>query len=594
MKKKVGIFLLISLLVISSVFAASTFTGKARLRLGAWNNNMGSGYDWKYGLMDKSEAELKFILQELVGSTTGEGKIFGEVEAEAAIRYKVGDDVSIFSGEWLSPKNIQYKLQFNKANIVFDKDKNFKLGIAGTWAQPRYARGWEVELDNGNLIESDPFFTYATAFEDYKSGNVIASGAWIPAITLEYDKFAFSFALDGRITKSANTWDDPGLVALFQANKLTVMDGMDVSVAAGYMQSNAMTLTSVTNNGTDFDASTMVKVAVGSRQLDYTANQYFEVVLGPNTGKTNAAGKTYYGIDNTSVGSQRHILFGFGLSYASDLVKLDLGLNGNYELTGNPWNYDTFNKINRMDNEPHGVEVSINFAYLGDFKINFDAWFLDNLGLWADANTPSFITYANNFDMGYVYRNAEGGWLGEDNGISSILHKALSMKLYLQPIDMLGITLRGQDLLNQMIIGLELPIYINDAMTLTPSFEFTAATNKTYSNGTWSLADGDTANAIYQGMLAFNYKHDLFNLYASLRVGSETLSRDKDGNQGVHVRPYVKLSSDALVDNLILSFVWEKATFGTQLTSPALKYYGIYSDQTQNFGDIYLEARINF
>ena len=39
MKKKVGIILLISLLVISSVFA-STFTGKARLRLGAWNSSV--------------------------------------------------------------------------------------------------------------------------------------------------------------------------------------------------------------------------------------------------------------------------------------------------------------------------------------------------------------------------------------------------------------------------------------------------------------------------------------------------------------------------------------------------------------------------
>ena len=99
MKKKVGIILLISLLVISSVFA-STFTGKARLRFGAWNNGTGSGKNWNYGFLDKSEAELKFILQELIGSTTGEGKYFAEVEAAATARLKAGDKWTFFDDEW--------------------------------------------------------------------------------------------------------------------------------------------------------------------------------------------------------------------------------------------------------------------------------------------------------------------------------------------------------------------------------------------------------------------------------------------------------------------------------------------------------------
>ena len=547
MKKKVGIILLISLLVISSVFA-STFTGKARLRLGAWNNGTGSGKNWNYGFLDKSEAELKFILQELIGSTTGEGKYFAEVEAAATARLKAGDKWTYFDAEWYNDPSVQFKAQFNKANIVFDKDKNFKLGINGTWNQPRYARGWEVELDNGNLIQSDPFFTYATAFEDPKhvAKNATASNGWIPGITLSYDKFAFSFALDGN--RHGNPVNDPGLVALFQANNLTVMDGMNVSVAAGYMQSTKM----VVSNGADAE---------------------------------------------TPVGPQRHILFGFGLNYASDLVKFDLGVNGNYNVDKNnkAWTYDG-NLLNGVGSEAHGVEASINFAYLGDVQINFDAWFLDNLGLWSDANVPTLVTMGNQFDLGFVYRNADGEFFIDDTANPFALHKALSMQLGVQPIDALKINVRAQDIINQLIIGADFPIFITDAITLTPTFEYTNDTAKKYTASTgWKRDAGVKANSIIQGMLQFNYKHDLFNLYASVRIGTETQATTTSGKgTPIHVRPYLKISSDALVDNLILSLVWEKATFGNQADAPSGKNYYIYRDKTQNFGDIYLEARINF
>lgn len=559
MKKKVGIILLISLLVISSVFA-STFTGKARLRLGAWNSSVNNWAEnsskyWEYGFQDKSEAELKFILQELIGSTTGEGKYFAEVEAAATARLKAGDDWSNFSGEWDATKNVQFKVQFNKANIVFDKDKNFKLGINGTWNQPRYARGWEVEFDNGNLIQSDPFFTYVTAFESYNhiQYNATASCGWIPGITLSYDKFAFSFALDGN--RHGNPVNDPGLVALFQANNLTVMDGMNVSVAAGYMQSNTM--------------------------------EVVKKITRDNNDKVTA-------VETTKVGSQRHILFGFGLNYASDLVKFDLGVNGNYNVDKeqNAWTHDGYRKPEI--NEAHGVEASINFAYLGDVKVNFDAWFLDNLGLWSDANVPTFVTMGNQFDLGLVYRNDEGHFFRDDEANPYALHKALSMQLGVQPIDALKINVRAQDILNQLIIGADFPISITDAITLTPTFEYTNDTEKTYTKSGWKN-DGK-ANSIIQGALQFNYKHDLFNLFASVRVGTETQATTKSGKgTPIHVRPYLKISSDALVDNLILSLVWEKATFGNQADSPAEKYYSLHTkDQTQNFGDIYLEARINF
>ncbi|MDY5967589.1 MAG: hypothetical protein SPJ08_01075, partial [Sphaerochaetaceae bacterium] len=212
MKKRIGVILLVSLLLASSVFAASVFTGKARLRLGAWNS-----YDyekglskWTYGLMDKSDATVNFIIDELIGNTTGEGKIFGEVNASAGLRVKPGKGRGFMSewigasgnpgAPWESGKTVEFKLALNYANIVFNKEKNLKLGINGTWPQPRYAQGWEVEIDNGNTIASDPFFTYATAFKTFTSyGDGLSSGyqaramgGWIPAVTLTYDKYALS------------------------------------------------------------------------------------------------------------------------------------------------------------------------------------------------------------------------------------------------------------------------------------------------------------------------------------------------------------------------------------------------------------------
>ncbi|MDY3768568.1 MAG: hypothetical protein SOZ83_03050, partial [Sphaerochaetaceae bacterium] len=296
MKKRIGVILLVSLLLASSVFAASVFTGKARLRLGAWNS-----YDrrerlskWTYGLMDKSDATVNFIIDELIGNTTGEGKIFGEVNATAGLRVKPGKG-QLFDSEW-NAKAAEFRLALNYANIVFNKEKNLKLGISGTWPQPRYAQGWEVEIDNGNTIASDPFFTYATAFKTRTSDGdgkdsgyqARAMGGWIPAITLTYDKYALSLALDGGIT--GNTAKDPGVVALLQGNGIELADNMSLSAAFGYMQSTKMQL-----------------------QKDYTNAPVYE-----------------------KLGAQRHLLFGLGYKWNSDLVDLALGVNGNVALNNNP------------------------------------------------------------------------------------------------------------------------------------------------------------------------------------------------------------------------------------------------------------------
>ena len=589
MKKRIGVILLVSLLLASSVFAASVFTGKARLRLGAWNSN--DGKSWTYGIADASDAKVNFIIDELIGNTTGEGKIFGEVSATAGLRLKPGNDVG-FMSEWVGPngnpgapwmesdKYVQFRLALNYANIVFNKEKNLKLGISGTWPQPRYAQGWEVEIDNGNTIASDPFFTYATAFKTFtdfgngrtKGVQARAMGGWIPAVTLTYDKYALSLALDGGV--NSNDIKDPGVVALLQGNGIELADNMSLSAAFGYMQSTKMQMqTNYTNNAADY----------------------------------------------VVIGAQRHLLFGLGYKWNSDLVDLAVGLNGNVSLNDNPWVYDYVADVvsDANYNEKHGIEASLNFAYKGDFKVNFDAWFLDNLGLWANANEPDFVTYRNEYDLGYVYRRADGnfltGWglydpvqginyraaIGGKEGSNTnnvVLHKALSFKLALRPINALGITLRAQDVLNQGIFALELPIYITDAITLTPQFEYTMETNNEYKNGVWTLKTNAKKNAIYEGMLGFNYAHDLFNLYASVRIGHETQGTKKDGkvDGSVYVRPYLDITSRALVDNCQLRLRWQSATFGNTVDAPSLKYHKTEADGTQHVGEIYLEARIDF
>lgn len=601
MKKKIGVVLLVSLLLASSVFAASVFNGKARLRLGAWNAG-GDTNSWTYGINPNSDATINFIVDELIGNTTGEGKFFGEINATAGLRVKPGKGIT-FDSEWID-KSAQFRIALNYANVVFNKEKNLKLGLSGTWPQPRYAQGWEVETDNGNTIASDPFFTYATAFKTatnngdgfvegavnkkatetagktvYYEGTVgvqgRAMGGWIPAVTLTYDKFALSLALDGG--RVGNKAEDPGVVALFQGNGIELTDDMDLSVSVGYMQSNKMTMQ-----------------AFKSKEDIWSA-------------------------DTINLDPQRHMLFGLGYNYNTDLIDLALGVNGNVSLNNSPWVFDYLMGIAGDNyNEKHGIEASLNFAYKGDFGVNFDAWFLDNLGLWASANEPDWVTYSNEADLGFVYRRADGeflyGWGAQDvasgtedhtflatagkagggvqdsNANNVVLHRALSMRLGLRPIDMLGITLRAQDVLNQGIFAIELPIYITDAITLTPQFEYTMATNKTFKEGAWKLADGESANAIYEGMLGFNYAHDLFNLYASVRLGHETGAE----KSSVYVRPYIDITSKALVDNCQLRFRWQSAVFGNAKNAPSSKYHNIRGDGSQKIGDIYLEARIDF
>lgn len=561
MKKKVGILLLISILAVSSLFARSSFSGKARLRLGFWN--MGKS-DWSYGFTDKSDATVKFMVQELIGSSTGEGKIFAEVEAGANLRVKATDESLL--AEWTTSA-ITFNLFFNKANLVFDKDHNFKLGINGTWTQPRYAKGWEVEIDNGNTIATTPFFTYSTAFESQNGLRPYrAMGAWMPAISLTYENYTISFGLDGASKGwGNNSRKEPGIVALFQGNGIQLTDGMDLSVALGYMQSKDMFI------------ATEIKDAKGS----------------------------YY---KEELALQQHILFGVGYNYTSDLFDASVALNGNAAVNGNPWTYES--TVLRKKAQQYALEGSLNLAYKGNVKFNFDAWYLDNQGLWSDGDEPDYVTYHNAADLGFVYRRFDGDWLtpysasgdgraSEGNYANNVLlHQALSFRASVQPIDLVGVTFRAQDLLNQQILGLDVPLSFG-AITFTPSFEVILDTNKTFDFEKVRWVNASTPNRVIEGMLGLNYAHDLFNLYASVRMGHETASTKYNSTSSkgsFYFRPYVSLTSTALIDNCKLELRWQKATFGNALTSPSKKYHSSVDEngkQNQG-GEIYIEARINF
>lgn len=555
MKKKIGIALLVSLLVAASAFAASSFSGKARLRVGGWHQY---GGHWVYGMQDKSDAYLVFMIQELIGSSTGEGKVFAEVEAGAQLRMK--NIAAPLNSEWTnpetgegnfgSPAKLRFRLFFNKASIVLDKEKGIRLSISGVWPQPRYAKGWEVEIDNGNTIASDPFFTYSTAYESITKTQRRATGAWIPAITFSYDKYAFSFGIQGSTAFNKNPYFAEaglGLAALFQANGIKLGENMDLSVAAGYMQSPNMQ------------------------------------------------------VNVTPLDLQQHILYGLGFNYKSDTLDVSLGANGNISVNDNPWVADyvdgTF--IDLMgEHDRFGTEASFNLALKGDFKLNIDAWYLDNLGLWSSDNQPEFVTFHNKADLGFVYRQADGTFLrctddDSGNGYDNVLHRALSARISMQPIDMLGVTVRAQDILNQGIYGVDLPIKVVDGLTLTPTFEVTLDTEKKFDAGKWT--NNGEKNTIYEGCLGINYSHELFNIFATIKGGTETGATKKDGTTGTfYVKPYLSVTSTSLIDNCRLELRWQAAAFTNAAKSPSDKYHSLNGAGEIPFGDIYLEARINF
>ncbi|HAL18739.1 MAG TPA: hypothetical protein DCO86_03860 [Spirochaetaceae bacterium] len=548
MKRKIAIIAMVAFVSVSSLFAASSFGGKARLRLGVKKDTNNDNF--RYGMEDASDANFNFELLENTKNIAGKGSTYAEISAIAKIRFKRVTDSLTFNWNDISlTDRLQYMIGLNYANLVFDAEKNFKLGISGISPVQRYAQGWEVELDNGNTIGTTPFMTFNTAFKsdnDYYQNYVRAHGGWLPAMTLTYGKAALSLGLAGGYGPGSK--DDPSYLVLLQGNDMVVSDGTKLSGNIGIFRNNALIVpgVTVTEDGPQHQTS-----------------------------------------------DQTHLLYGAKLDYKKDDVALKIGATGNAKIaSGDDLPFTDVDEAN-------AIEASLNFAYTGDIKASIDAWFLDNQALWADDDEPDWVTYENTADLGYVYRRADGSFLGKEQrrGVNNVtLHKALSVRANVQPIDMLGITLRGQDLLNQCIIGLDAPIKVSDDLTITPTFEYTVDTEKTYADGSWS--NNGEANPIIEGQVACNYKQPMYTIYGYIRAGSE-LHADrfqKDGKAGSNslwIKPYLNIQTRNLIDGARLTFQWSHGTFNTdgELDGwvPSDKYHA-----GSGIGRIYVEARIDF
>ena len=543
MKRKIAITALVAFVSVSSLFAASSFKGKAVLRLGV--QKLTNEEEVKYGLLDKTKASAELYLLENTKNLAGKGSTYGEISAYAQIRVREFQRLAM-DNNWYKLDDsgfLQMRLGLNYANLVFDADKNFKLGIAGISPAQRYAKGWEVELDNGNTIGTTPFMTYNTAFKKEYVNLVVpyspmrAHGGVIPALTLTYGKAALSLGLVGGFGRVGDN-KNPNYLVMLQGNDMVVADGFKLSGNIGIYHNKEL------------------------RVFDYA-----------NLGEVNS--------------DQTHLLFGAKFDYKKDDVSFVAGVTGNAKIASP-------DGLAYTDvNESVSTEASINFAYTGDVKASIDAWWLDNQALWSNDDEPDEVTYDNSSDLGFVYRNADGQFLGEagDGSNNVTLHKALSVRANIKPVDAVGFTLRGQDLLNQGILGLDVPVKVSDDVTITPSVTYTLDTKKTYRDGAW-VADAAGANPIIEGQLAVNYKHSLFSLFGYVRLGSEYNAAAHGGSAALWIVPYLDIVSKTLIDGARLTLRWQKGCFnldGMGSATPSGKKHG-----GSGIGEIYLEARIDF
>lgn len=567
--KKIVAVALVALLAFASVFAASSFKGKVRTRLGL-NNYAGSGPEFQdnvvFGLLDKTAIDGVFMLQEMTKTAQGKGDgPYAEVDAYANIRLKFinyanredkakynDPTADKFDGQfynyWQSA-NLQYKIGFNKANLVLDKDNNFKISIIGKSPMNNYARGWEKD-ENDVVIGSTPFVTTSTAFyKKYIGGDDVShedysrpTGGYVPNIGITYDKYSFVLGLDGGYGGRNTYIDHKGAKAskdaidylvFASADGVKLSDEMQFSAAAGLFNSNRMV--------------------------------------------SNLA----------SIGKQTHVLYGGQFKYKTDSLSIDVGATGNIAVNSD------WQKYTDVD-ERNAIEASVNVAYKGDISASIDAWFLDNQALWSDDDCPDYVTFDNTANLGYVYRSRNGEIFQdstESNKGSSAnnrtLHKALSAQITVNPVKNVGVTLTAQDILNQGIYGIKAPISLDKSFTITPAFEYTIDTNKLYAQngklGQWSNPNQDNVNGIWEGRIEANYRQDKYSIFGSVRIGKEALA------DSIYINPYLNIQSRTLINGARLSFVWTKGNFGGATSSPSGKYHN-----GNGFGDVYIEARIDF
>ena len=544
MKKKVLLaFFVILLTATASIFAASSFKGKARLRFGFEETYK---HVKRYGILDKSDFTGSFFLEESTKSAKGNGDksavkgAYAEVEAYAKFRSKFF--AQPLNDIWISVSNLKYRVGFNKARFVFDEKNNFAIALFGHTPMHRFAHGWEYEVDTFTRIETEPFATTSTAmYKKSTSGAKYnrAQGGYFPNIGITYDKFSIGFGIDGgyggdsyAIGEKA-TFDNPDYLLTLGVNDMTISDEMKFSVEAGVYNSSRMT----------------------------------------------------YGIQR--LGQQSHILYGGQFVYKTKDLSVEAGATGNYRFNKGGQAYTDVDERN-------AIEASLNISMKGDFALDFDAWFLDNQALWSDANEPDEVTYNNRGNLGFVYRDKDGGIFTGETGSDGAsgdnnrhLHKALSMQLAMKPTKDIGVTIKAQDVLNQGIYSVLIPLKVSKQLTITPVYELTVDTKKTYQDGRWDhFGDDEKANMVNEGRVEVNYKHDLFSLFGYIRVGGESC------NEGFYIVPYIDINSKKIIDGATLRFRWTDGVLGSINGRTSGKFWS--NNDKGYLGKIFLEARIDF
>lgn len=532
MNKKIA-SLLISFLILLPIFAASKFGGEARLSFGIIHRDDKGQAVWDFGFLNTSEANFKMVIDENIRETSAENGVYAEVKAHADVRIKAGAFPIVTHTSWkeVPPKFFKFKIYLDYFNIVFDKDRNFKLSLMGSLAETRYAKGWQVEEDYGNTIGTSPFISKSALLTNESvKGSAQPSNGWIPGLALIYGKFSLSLGIDGGYGNHiTNDWGQNynknnysshniGIILLAAADDIYLTDAIALSGTFGFVQSS------------DF-------MSLG-RQL----------------------------------GAQRHLVFGGKAAITLGDFLFNIGGNGNLALIMQNQYTDVW--------QPYSLELSGQMAYKVVLPVSIDVWYLDNWALWTAGDKPLFCTYDNKDDLGFVYRDINGNFLKSNK---SFLHQALSARLKVQPLPLFGITLRLEDIINQFIVGIDLPFNVTSSLVITPSFEYTNNTSKKFIMGYWIGLTNK--NSITEGKLTTKYTAECFTIDGGIRIGKESLMR------GFYVKPLFSISSDKLIKNLMLKFKWKGATFSSEQngTAPSGK-----SHTGTDFGEFMFEAGVKF
>ena len=517
MNKKI-LSLLILVLILFPVFGKSKLGGEARLSFGLIHRNDQGWPVWDFGFLNNSEANFSLMLDENTRELNSDSDgMYAEVKARADVRIKASQYPIVTNGGWkkVPDKFFKFKVYLDHFNVVIDRKTNFKVSLMGSLSETRYAKGWETE-ENGSVIGTSTFISKTALLtnEPLKNSASPCNG-WIPGLAIIYGKLSLSIGID-----------------------------------AGYGNH-------IENDfGEKYNSNTYASRNIGMLLLLAADDIQLGDILSLS-GSVGFVQSSDFTVLGNRIGAQRHLVFGGKMQVTLADFLLNIGGNGNLALIMEKQYTDVW--------QPYSVEASGEVAYRGILPISLEIWYLDNWALWNAADKPKMCTIDNKNDLGYVYRDADGKLI-KDN--KTFLHQALSARFRIDPFKMFGVVIRFEDIMNQLIIGADVPIRIGGSLTITPSFEFTNNTNKKFIYGYW-IPMG-TKNSIAEGKVALDYEHELFKVGGSLRLGKESLMHS------LYFKPAFEVSTDKIIKNLTLKFKWKGATFASmkEFYAPSLKAHG--------------------